>query len=63
MPSGTALDAPLTALRQASAAASAAVPMRQNEFNGATAAKAASDKALAEKTPVCSGFAGAAASG
>jgi len=47
----TALDAPLLALRQASTAANAAVPIRQNELNVATAAKVAADKLVADKTP------------
>lgn len=52
-----ALDAPLTAMRQASAAANAAVPMRQNELNAATAAKAAVDKVVATKVPTAQALA------
>jgi WD40 repeat protein len=47
----TAIEAPLTALRQTANAANAVVPQRQNEFNGATAAKVAADKAVVDKTP------------
>ena len=47
----TAIEPPLIALRQAATVANALVPTRQNEFTGATAAKVAADKAVADKTP------------
>ncbi len=44
-------EAPLAALRQARDAAVNVVPLRQNEANGAAAAKVASDKAVSDKSP------------
>ncbi len=46
-----AAETPLAGLRQATAAATAAVTARQNELNAAMVAKAAADKAVADKAP------------
>jgi WD40 repeat protein len=57
----TVAEAPLAELRKTAAATAVAVPARQNELNTTTAAKAAADKVVADKTPQAQALAAAAA--